>query len=55
MIRIAVAGPSHSDSMPAAKTPSGRVPMHIVTIPMTRERIAAGASIRKPDRLPRIR
>ena len=40
MMRIAVAGPSHSDSMPAAKTPSGPVPMDIVTIPITRERIA---------------
>jgi hypothetical protein len=46
MIRIAAEGPSRCDSTPIASTPSGPVPMHTVTIPITRDRVANGASVR---------
>jgi hypothetical protein len=45
MMRIAVEGPSGCDSTPIASTPSGPVPMHTVTIPSTRDRVASGASV----------
>src|SRR5215470_9812778 len=34
------------DYMPIIITPTGPVPMHIVTIPITRDRAAGGASVR---------
>ena len=44
--RIAGAAPISSASRPIARTPSGPVPMHIVTMPMTRDVAAAGASVK---------
>jgi hypothetical protein len=46
MMKIATKGPSCSDNAPIARTPSGPMPMHIVTIPITRDRVARGASVR---------
>src|SRR5215831_17900942 len=46
MIRIAFGGPTCSERMPIITTPTGPVPMHIVTIPITRDRAAGGASVR---------
>ena len=46
MIRIAAGGPTCPDRMPIIITPTGPVPMHMVTIPITRDRVAGGASVR---------
>src|SRR5215471_3012088 len=46
MIRIACRGPTCSERMPIITTPTGPVPMHMVTIPITRDRAAGGASMR---------
>src|ERR1700747_2085300 len=46
MIRIATGGPTCPDRMPIIITPTGPVPMHMVTIPITRDRAAGGASVR---------
>ena len=45
IIRIAVGGPTCPDRMPIIITPTGPVPMHMVTIPITRDRVAGGASV----------
>ena len=46
MIRIATGGPTCPDRMPTMITPTGPVPIHMVTIPITRDRAAGGASVR---------
>ena len=46
MIRIAIGGPTCPDRTPIIITPTGPVPMHMVTIPITRDRVAGGASVR---------
>ena len=46
MIRIAAGGPTCPDRMPIIITPTGPVPMHMVTIPITRDRVAGGASVK---------
>src|ERR1700752_3466304 len=46
MIRIATGGPTCPDRMPIITTPTGPVPIHMVTIPITRDRAAGGTSVR---------
>src|ERR1700747_2390122 len=46
MIRIAAGGPTCPDRMPIITTPTGPVPIHMVTIPITRDRVAGGTSVR---------
>jgi hypothetical protein len=46
MIRIAAGSPTCPDRMPIMTTPTGPVPIHMVTIPITRDRVAGGASVR---------
>ena len=46
MMRIATEGPVCPDRMPIISTPIGPVPIHMVTIPITRDRVASGASVR---------
>ena len=46
MIRIATGGPTCPDRTPIITTPTGPVPMHMVTIPITRDRVGGGVSVR---------
>jgi Transposase domain (DUF772) len=43
---IATGGPTCPDRTPIIMTPTGPVPIHMVTIPITRDRVAGGASVR---------
>src|SRR6516225_11367778 len=49
MIRIAVGGPTCPDRTPIIITPTGPVPMHMVTIPITRDRVARGRAGARQD------